>query len=385
MARNKNKIRRPMHFASAVLGVATLALSFQGVSYSSASEATMGVNTQGHAPAAVSSSPFDSAINSSITVSPTVSNRSDGGRQTTYRLPDGEQMVVTTPPAGFDPLAASNRALMEYGFPTRPTDSLALRDWTRVMQAFKSDEAPYGSLDFATDPTATKFSTIYSNWGGYIDGTMNTQSNTYVAVKGEFTVPGVTGTTCSSAHNNTIGAWIGLGGTSSATNDLVQQGLLCGDAAVVGDGAWRPFEEFANTANPVAFCGYTSWTFPVGDVVYQNMSFQTSSNVANFFIQDITTGTAHSCTVSPPSGWSYDLNTAEWIVEAPTGTAADFGSFAFIDANAELGSNSSWVTMGSQSNTKTIDGSSSTTYCIVPGNIGSDSQSFTDQWHASTC
>ena len=181
------------------------------------------------------------------------------------------------------------------------------------------------------------------------------------------------------------GFWIGLGGWSSRTNDLVQQGIACGDPDLGSGSSYRPFTEFANTALPVDFCGYSSWTLPAGHVIYQNMSFQTSSNRAYFYLQDETSGVAHSCSATPPSGWSYNGNVAEWIAEAPTGTAINFHSVRFTDANAELYSNSSWVTLGSQPITKTIAGSSSSTYCIAPGSIGSDSASFTDTWHQATC
>lgn len=52
---------------------------------------------------------------------------------------------------------------------------------------------------------------------------------------------------------------------------------------------------------------------------------------------------------------------------------------------AELSSTSSWVSLGSQTTTKTVEGPSSTYYCIAPGSIGSDHQSFTETWHQNNC
>ena len=314
-------------------------------------------------------------------VTPVVTNLPDGGLQTSYHLPDGQSIIVNTPPRGFDPLTASNSRLQEFNFPVRPSDSLALQDWIRVMSAFGSDDAPSGSLPVATNSTATKYSVIYGPWAGYSSGSNNTQSNTFVAVKGDVTVPSAS--TCGSTNN--IAAWVGLGGTTSATNNLVQQGIECGNSNLGSGSAWRPWTEFADTANPVNFCGYTSWTFAAGDVIYQNMGYEASSNLANFFLEDITTGVAHSCSASPPSGWSYDDNTADWIMEAPTGSAVNFGTVPFSDANTELDSTGTWVTMGSQATTKWIDGSSSAVNCIAPQGIGSDSQSFSDKWIQSSC
>ncbi len=114
------------------------------------------------------------------------------------------------------------------------------------------------------------------------------------------------------------------------------------------------------------------------------MSFQTSQNKAFFYLEDQTSGVAHGCSATPPSGWSWDLNTAEWIAEAPTGTAINFDSVRFTNARTQLYSNSQWVTLGSQPVTKTIQGSSSSYYCISPGAIASGT-AFTDYWHQADC
>ena len=171
-------------------------------------------------------------------------------------------------------------------------------------------------------------------------------------------------------------------GANWASNDLVQQGVECGSSAVGSGSAYRPFTEFANTAPPVAFCGYSSWTLAPGDVIYQNMSFQTSQNKAFFYLEDQTSGVAHSCSRTPPAGWSLDLNTAGRIAEAPAGVSINFGSARFSNARTELSSNSTWVTPASQTETKTIQGDSSTYYCIAPGAISSAGDAFTDSWHS---
>jgi len=62
----------------------------------------------------------------------------------------------------------------------------------------------------------------------------------------------------------------------------------------------------------------------------------------------------------------YDGNTAEWVMEAPKWYSPNFGSVKFTDANAELSSTSSWVSLGSQSTIRAVQGSSSSYYCIAP-------------------
>jgi len=311
------------------------------------------------------------------TVTPSVTTQPDGATVTTFTLPNGEVITDVTPPAGFDPLTASTSQLAEFGFPLAPTDAAGLQDWTSAMSSFRSDPAPTEPISVAV-AGGMAFATYYTNWAGYVAGTLNTHNHTYVAVKGVFTVPSNSGT-CD--DSNMVGFWIGLGGWNNGADDLVQQGIECGDSAIGSGSAYRAFSEFASTLPPVLLCGVSSWTFPAGHVIYQNMSFQSSSNRAYFYLQDETSGVAHSCSATRPSGWSYNGDVADWIAEAPTYVAADFHSLHFTDANAELYSNSSWVTLGSQPYTKTIQGTSSSVYCIAPGGIGSDHASFTDTWH----
>jgi hypothetical protein len=324
-----------------------------------------------------------------VAVQPVTGRLADGSVQTTYRLPEGEVITSTTPPAGFNPLRASNTQLTRYGFPLRPSGPAALSGWLTAMRAYRSDSPPAGALYVASRASTAaqkrlmlSTTTSYVNWAGYVVGDESGQSNTYVAVTANFTVPS-NSNTCTGS--NIAAMWIGLGGTHSTT-DLVQQGIVCGDSDVGSGSAYRPFTEFANSAAPVALCGQTSWTVAAGHVIYEQMSFEASSKIANFYFEDETSGTIHSCSSSPPAGWSYDDNTAEWISEAPTGTAVHFSAVNFTSSEAELDSTGSWVTISSQGTIhKDISGVNSSTYCIAPGGIGSDGESFTDSWHAAAC
>lgn len=202
-----------------------------------------------------------------------------------------------------------------------------------------------------------------------------------------FHVPTNVGTCGNSNH---VAFWIGLGGTGGdhPADNLVQQGIECGNADLGSGSSYRPWTEFAATALPKNFCGYSSWTLAAGDKIYQNMSFQTSQNKAFFYLEDQTTGVAHSCSSTPPAGWHWNLNSAEWVGEAPTGTAVDFDKITFTNAKAQLYSDSSWVSLGSQSETRVIDGAGliggAIYQCIVPGAISSGTV-FTDTWTSSRC
>lgn len=337
------------------------------------------VRVVGFSTAGVSSA---ASTGSLVTVRPTVTRLRGGGVETTYQLPDGQTMTTTTPSAGFNPLTASAAQLRQYGFPSRPANPSALRGWTTAMAAYRSDVPPVGPLRVATSVRPSEsYATYYTNWAGYSAGNINGTANTYVAVKADLTIPSTT----SCSNSNGLGFWIGLGGTNGADN-LVQQGVECGNTALGSGSAYRAFTEFANTAAPVVFCGYASWTFAVGHVIYQNMSFEASPKKAFFYIEDESTGVAHSCSSSPPGGgWSFRGNTADWVGEAPSEVAANFGSIGFTNTYAEVGSTSSWVTMGSQSTTEWISGLDSSVYCISPQGIGSGKTTFTDKWHESDC
>ena len=217
-----------------------------------------------------------------VTIEPVVTALPDGSTQTVFELPDGQVITTITPPAGFDPLKADDSTLAKFGFPVRPSDAADVEEWTAAMAAYrpdKSDDPPDRPLEVVYDSTPS-YATYYTNWAGYIAGTLFTQSRTYVAIKTSFYVPSKTGT-CSSS--NMAGFWIGLGGTSAdRSNSLVQQGIECGHPNVGSGSSYRPFTEFANTAPPVALCGYSSWTLGAGHWIYQNMSFQTSQNKALF-------------------------------------------------------------------------------------------------------
>ncbi len=87
------------------------------------------------------------------------------------------------------------------------------------------------------------------------------------------------------------------------------------------------------------------------------------------------------------SGWTANLATAEWIAEGPISQSIQFSTIGHTDAHAELYSNSTWVTLGSQSHTEFVDGVDGTSgdYCIAPGGIGTDAASFNDYWYQIDC
>lgn len=304
-----------------------------------------------------------------------------------YKYPDGSIMEVPVPPSNFDPRTASESELRILGIPERPTGQADLEEWDALMATYSNPIAPDLSSTGTSNATAKYGSMWNTSWGGYFVGAKQTFSSKYVAVKGNFVVPNVA-SVCDGQRR--VAAWIGLGGIDEAnTTSLVQQGM--GWCNPLVDGAtplpqWQPFTEFAETEMPKAFCGYTNWFLAPGDVIYNNMSYQQSTNKAYFYMHNQTTGVVHYCSISRPQGWTFNGATAEWIVEQlHIGNdyfyLANYGSLAFTNAQAELASTSSWVTLASQAETKIVTGVQDIgSYTQVPTLLGTNGMSFSMNW-----
>ena len=299
----------------------------------------------------------------------------DGGIVSTFALPDGSTMTVASNLSTDTLMNATAEQLEFYGVSPRPEDLDNLNEWL-TMYSHSNQDAPSNSLEVLTNSHA--YTTIYSgNWGGYLAGTLNVVNSSYVAVKSNFVVPAVQNA-CTSSSNYGGGAWVGLGGTTSGNSDLVQQGIgWCNTNTTVNK--WAPCTEFAPTQNPIPFCNYTSWVFNSGDVIYNNMSFQSSSDTAYFYMQNQTTGVAHSCSRTAPSGWNFNGNTSECIMERPTASLlVNYGTIRFTNCQVELGSNSTWYPIGQRSSIKEIvNGYPTGTLYQATGALGADDKSFT--------
>jgi hypothetical protein len=320
------------------------------------------------------------------TVTATIAPLPGGGSSSTYALPDGQTMVIDTPPTSFSPANASAAALQEYGFPGRPSGGDALTAWQNEMDVYTPETAPPTTITVPSTPQDA--STFASNWAGFTAGEWDTQSHAFVAVQGDVTVPTVNG--CFGS-NQTVFAWIGLGGTTGA-NDLVQQGVECNDYGPGSDlpdsGGLHPFREFANTNYPQNLCA-GSKTLSGGETMYENMGYESSISTANFFMQNAVSGEViDECSISAPNGWTFDGNTADYEVEVDGPQEPlqfNVSKVSFSDAQLEWGSSGDWVAFGSRPTTKTYDGVSLSNYCEGPSTIGSDNESFSVTQSSGDC
>lgn len=347
---------------------------------SAASAATRGAAGKGSGDTSV-----NTASASVTMVQPQITVLPDGATRVVFAYPDGEISTSVTPPKGFDPLSATPAQLSEFDFPPRPDAAVDLQQWTDAMSAYKSSDPPTQAVPFFPVGLGTRYVTCptYCPWGGWVAGTWQEQSHHYTAVKSGFRVPTNVGT-CGSS--NITSFWIGLGGTATVNDSILQQGITCGDPTIWGGGpSYHPFYEFANQGDAKPMCANGTLVLNATNIIYQNMSFQTSSNTAYFYMENQSTGKSISCHDTPPPGWSFNGNTADWAGEAIMDNAVQFNPVDFYNVRAELYSNSTWVTIASQTHTATVDGQSSTIKCIYPSSLGTDGASFSDYWHSGSC
>ncbi len=325
--------------------------------------------------------PVSTEANVTITISALVADFPDGGQLYTYDLPDGSVLSVPYPPEDFDPITATAQQLAQYDIEPRPIEAAALEAWNATYSDYDRPSEP--SLRLRLPASGTLASTQYdSSWGGWEVGTINQTASTYVAIKANFVVPQIS-TSCNFYSTSSI--WIGLGGDTYNANDLLQQGLTrCNfyDSSGIFPG-WLPFTEFAAKQYPLPLCGSTA-PVPVGHTVYQNMSYQRSTNTAYFYFDDQSVaGGALACHLTGPAGWSFNGATAEWIVEKSSSYFDDYGEVIWSNVTAETAADSIFHIISSQPHTKYQTGTAGA-LCQTTSNVTGNTN-FTTTWVAPTC
>lgn len=339
---------RPSLIASlAVLAVATLA-AFLAAGLGTARAATL--TRAGSCQTTPSGSPLAVSRSSVTPLQPiSVKPLPDGGRAYVYSI-DGTTATFPVPPAGFDPLHASDAQLAEYGFqPRPPSDSVAYASWAETMASYRSTPVP----DIALGPAisqphrqTTSGGFIQSNWGGWI-ADWGAGTTHYVATEMDFTEPSVSSTTCSGAS---MAAWTGLGGYH--TGKLVQDGVevptnglsLCSSKAS-GYCAWY---EYLNDANPNPPRIMSNVTIHSGDNMHLYTVYSSSLGRINFYVADNTTGTSQSVIITGVGTSYYDGSSGDFIgAEAASGTPLKhFSSFSTRNGYAE-NTAGTWTTISS--------------------------------------
>jgi hypothetical protein len=245
------------------------------------------------------------------------------------------------PPAGYNPLTATEQENAVYGFPPRPPqeDAVSYSRWAKAMMAAKNRwngnlkvhdysstpakpaPAPAGASDATTvGPTVG----YYYNWSGFINtNTLKKYSKTssFYYVVSNFNVPTAqeafnnygfeTGNICDGLEDIEVN-WNGIDGFSNG-NALLQGGTLSAVACSGGSTG----------------TGYESWiewypAYPIlgafgvnpGDDFFVE-TWDTSATQGYVYLDDETTQTYASYSITSNGGPGLIGNSAEYIVERP--------------------------------------------------------------------
>jgi hypothetical protein len=265
--------------------------------------------------------------------------------------------TIDAPPAGFDPITASDEDLQYNGFPPRPnqnTQPKAYATWVKAIQASKTRVVPtleqttifHGPAKpgKAVNPTAVEgpagkvSNTSYSyNWSGYVDfsGASSYGSSSYYYLVNHMVVP-----QAEQAFGACTGGWDwgsewnGIDGWGSS--DVLQAGVEF-DAYCSGGAKsayysawyeWYPYGEVRISSLPVA----------PGDDIFVEV-WHTSSTQGYAYIVNYSTGQYVEVGFNAYPGYALIGNSAEFVVERPgvggaLATLTDYTMIPFWDAYA---------------------------------------------------
>jgi hypothetical protein len=252
------------------------------------------------------------------------------------------------PPPNFNPLAASERELLRYGFPTRPdaqqSPELRKRWETEFSQPRKWVKAEFEEVPGKRHGPARGLhpapaaaapggggaiaNATSDNWSGSV--AFAPAGRTFNWIQGQWTVP--------NPHTASSGKffaseWVGIDGAGSP--DVLQAGTETevdsgGSIDVYAWWEWFPAPEMKITSIPVA----------AGDVVLCLICVNSTTDATVYYTNQSSLLTT-SFTINPPAGTTLVGNSAEWVVERPTvggklSSLADYKAVYFDEGIAGL-------------------------------------------------
>jgi Peptidase A4 family len=247
--------------------------------------------------------------------------------------------TIEAPPAGFDPIAASDEELAYHGFPPRPNPSAqpkAYATWFKAMKASKVRLVPkleqtamfHGPAKPGkpANPTAVEYhpllatqpgNTAYSsNWSGYVDfsGATSYGSSSFYFLVNDYVVP-----VAEQAFGACTGgwdwgsAWNGIDGWGSP--DVLQAGI--------------EFDAYCSGSTRASY--YSAWYewYPYGEVRISNLPivpgddlfvevWHTSSTQGYAYLVNLNNNQAVEIGFTAYPGYPLVGNSAEWVVERPS-------------------------------------------------------------------
>jgi hypothetical protein len=260
------------------------------------------------------------------------------------KLPGGVTIrTFSSPPDGFDPVTADDRALLAYGYPSRPKDPELLERWERMLsRRVRLIQPTFRAMPYKrrrlpkVAPGAAHGTETSDIWSGAV--VHAPAGDSFKWVEGEWTVPNafppphaVDGVWYSAS------TWIGIDGIDGS-GDVLQAGC---DSDVMTSGGtiqrqlnpwweWYPAGSFWISNLPVA----------QGDTMDGVICVDAgSTTTATIYLLNITSGVGASFRATAPSRTSLVGNSAEWVVErleidTNTPELAPYGDVYFAAANA---------------------------------------------------
>jgi hypothetical protein len=260
------------------------------------------------------------------------------------------------PPAGFDPVSASDADLDRYGFPPRPDPQNAPGAFTQWQRLVSVPLAPSPQLTqttiqngppqhFTTGQVLSNgnVASTSNNWSGYaVVGPSGTFTSNGSFVFQEWVVP-VAQTAFGVCNGVPVysSQWDGFDGANSSSHDLLQAGSEA-DAACSGSTKstlyrawieWVPNPEVAVSAPKVN----------PGDVMGTEVWYTTTSPHGHAMIANYTLNTSATYGFNPPSGTVFIGDSAEWIEERPeeNGALSDLTNYVADQFNLDYAYNNS--------------------------------------------
>ena len=228
-------------------------------------------------------------------------------------------------PAGFDPVRASARELLAYGYPGRPDPERQPelhRLWTSTFARPISAITPQFALT-TRRPARTRLryaDTVGSGWSGSLYA-VPAGGDPVTYVSGQWTVPAVVPPP--GDHGlSACATWIGIDSAGSTSSDLSSDILQAGTTQEVTYGqspaTWAWCQWFPQ--DPVTV---TNLAVVPGDVMYCVICVYSPTEAA-VYLGNQTTGQLASFIKDAPPNVTVTGSTAEWILESPQLSAGGF-------------------------------------------------------------
>jgi hypothetical protein len=249
-------------------------------------------------------------------------------------------------PEGFDPITATPRELLAYGYPARPD---ALRHprqhelWMRTMsRPIRLIEPELVATKKRSRGPRRDYGKPAGGWCGsiaYASSVNAGQPNAPVPesvqfVMGQWTVPHIAGP---KPGSSICSCWIGIDGANSdsGSNDILQAGTtqqILENSDGGGDyGSFAWYEWFPGDSAMIM-----SPAVSPGDTVFCTIC-ASSPAVGVFHLLNVTTGIGTAFILTPPTtvdGLPLDIklvgDTVEWVIEVPTDENLDLARFGNI-------------------------------------------------------